>query len=192
MFQVKKELVVAWSNPKKLKLSDSGMELAQKLANARATADSIDSVNDSVNDSLSSSQADTSSKPRDPIKTNNNSDPRGTIKTKNNSNPRGKMKRVDNNTTKPRGSSAADFSDASWLEDVSLGTQSKQKPVNTVTKPVNANPPGRFVYCYYTSSGPSGHESGDQNDAEVGFEDSVAYLIKCRKTGDFRFPWFTR
>ena len=180
MFQVKKELVVAWSNPKKLKLSDSGMELAQKLANARATADSIDSVNDSVNGSLSSSQADSSSKPRDPIKT------------KNNSNPRGKMKRVDNNNTKPRGSSAADFSDASWLEDVSLGTQSKQKPVSTATKPVNANPPGLFVYCYYTSSGPSGHESGDQNDAEVGFEDSVAYLIKCRKTGDFRFPWFTR
>ena len=83
-------------------------------------------------------------------------------------------------------SASAVFSDASWLNDVSLGEQPQQrqqqeKP-NQLNPDTNVRTNGQFLYCYVTESG---QESGDQAEADIGYEDSVAYLIKCRKAGNF-------
>jgi len=139
--KIRKGLLQAWSNPKKFKLTDSGLALAEKLLGIHAEALSIHTSQTADNSQTTkSSMAATAS-------------------------------------------SASDvFSDASWLKDVSLGVQHQEQQQ---AEPNKLNPDTNtrirtFLYCYVSGSG---QESGDQAEADIGFEDSVAYLIKCRKTG---------
>lgn len=87
----------------------------------------------------------------------------------------------NNSRSATASSGSAVFADASWLKDVSLGAQPQPREKPKQLDPDTNVPKGQFLYCYVTDSG---KESGDQEDAEIGYEDSVAYLIKCRKTGN--------
>jgi hypothetical protein len=94
-----------------------------------------------------------------------------------------------------RNHSSAAFSDASWLQDVSLGTQDyqlpqqqqpellqQQMPQQQQPELLQQSPTDRpFVYCYVDGSG---QETGDQMEADIGFDVGVTHLIKCRKIGN--------
>jgi len=89
----------------------------------------------------------------------------------------------NNSRSATASSGSAVFADASWLKDVSLGAQPQLREKPKQLDPDTNVPNGQFLYCYVTDSG---QETGDQTDSKLGYEDSVAYLIKCRKTGNPR------
>ena len=86
---------------------------------------------------------------------------------------------------------SAAFSSASWLDDLSMGSQNWPQEDHPVAADVGNDDLGDcegdrpLAYCYITDTG---QESGSQNDAENGFDDDdeVAYLVKCRKKGNLQ------
>ena len=86
---------------------------------------------------------------------------------------------------------SAAFSSASWLDDLSMGSQNWPQEDHPVAADVGNDDLGDcegdrpLAYCYITDTG---QESGSQNDAEIGFDDDdeVAYLVKCRKKGNLQ------
>ena len=90
----------------------------------------------------------------------------------------------------PATTSAA-FSSASWLDDLSMGSQNWPQEDHPVAADVGNDDLGDcegdrpLAYCYISDTG---QESGSQNDAKIGFDDDdkVTYLVKCRKKGNLQ------
>jgi len=197
LFQAKKGLVKSWSNPVKIDLTESGKRMGEQLAEMRDTAQAIH-VSQLIQNSFASahsSQGSFNSLDRlsqasvDHSQSKRKTDPsRGC--------PINGPTASFNGPTAAFNGSTAVFSDASWLKDVSLGSQppEQEQSRKKTAKPRQKSPaPQRslqvqedesadrpFVYCYVNGMG---QESGDQNDADIGFDDTVTYLVKCRKKG---------
>ncbi len=147
--QIKKGLVQKSGNPLKMALTDLGFRLAAKLADERETAAVIHN---------SQTGADISSQKSFSATTNSSK---------------------NSCTVANVGTNSAVFSEASWMKDVSLGSQRQESP-STADDDAADRP---FAYCYVTDSG---KESSDQNHAVIGFNENITYLIKCRKKGNLK------
>ncbi len=149
--------------------------MAQTLIDYRQTAAAM---HNSQMDSCSTANNSQSSTSIPEVNNSQSNSVMSTVKTSQRSSLSAAIARRDSLTNH----SSAAFSDASWLQDVSLGTQDYQLPQQQqqpelLQQSLTDRP---FVYCYVDGSG---QETGDQMKADIGFDDGVTHLVKCRKIG---------
>ena len=163
-------------------LTESGRKMAENLINVRETAEIQASSSDLVDNSYGTSSIPnvgskvnvSSSKTTQPdINTDDSMESKSCDSRKflsKNPSTQSKLRTTQGNITS--------FDDPSWLD----GLLNDEIEISTSTSKHSAPKTSLYTrnkelrYCYITDKG---HESNDQNDAEVDIDNGVSYLVGC-------------